>query len=453
MSLLALEINDAMLHAAVDSRGVAAEPGFALVGEDGAVTAGMAALAQARLQPRRIVSDYWHRLDLEPAGPAASLTRADLASEQLEALLRRDAGDVAAIACAVPPTMGRDGLGVLLGVIQDLGLQVTALVDSSVAATRSHYRDRTLLHLDLGLHATWVSRLRQSETVTLDDYRLIDGVGLASMYDAWLRWFAAQFVQQCRFDPLHSAQSEQAMFERLPRWLAEVDRGQTLSLALPVGETRQTIEVEAPDVINVVSEAYQRIAETARALLAAGEVPALQLTDNIARLPGLAATLQARVGGEYHVLAPGAAALGLSERQRSLGGSEATRLLRSLAPDLGEVLPGTERASDYAVPTHVLVHNTAYPLGAVPLSVGASAAGEQRPLVLTGELAGISALHCRLAVDNGECIVTDLSRFGTFLNGHRISGSARLQVGDSLRVGTPGQELGLIRVAEASDAA
>ena len=350
----------------------------------------------------------------------------------------------------IPSTVS---LGVLLGVVSDLGLGVAALVDSSVAATRSHYRDRTLLHLDLGLHATWVSRLRQSGTVALDDYRAIDGTGLASLYDAWLRWFATLFVQQCRFDPLHSAQSEQAMFERLPRWLAEVDRGNTLSLVLPVGETRHTIEVEATDVINVASEAYQRIAETARALLAAGEMPALQLADNVARLPGLAATLQARIGGEYHVLAPGAAALGLSERQRSLDGVEANRLLRALTPDRGEILPGEQPSADHAAPTHVLLGNTAYPLGAVPLSVGASAAGEQRPLVLTGELAGISALHCRLALENGECVVTDLSRFGTFLNGHRISGSARLQVGDSLRVGTPGQELGLIRVAEASDAA
>jgi len=48
----------------------------------------------------------------------------------------------------------------------------------------------------------------------------------------------------------------------------------------------------------------------------------------------------------------------------------------------------------------------------------------------------------------GQCIVEDASRFGTFLNGHRIDGSTVLQVGDSLRVGTPGYEFHLITTDE-----
>jgi len=49
-----------------------------------------------------------------------------------------------------------------------------------------------------------------------------------------------------------------------------------------------------------------------------------------------------------------------------------------------------------------------------------------------------------LQQENGQCIVRDFSRYGTFLNGHRIDGSAVLQIGDSLRLGTPGFELRLI---------
>ena len=55
-------------------------------------------------------------------------------------------------------------------------------------------------------------------------------------------------------------------------------------------------------------------------------------------------------------------------------------------------------------------------------------------------------LHCEIVLANGQCVVTDQSRYGTFLNGHRIDGSAALQSGDIIRVGTPGVELRMIRV-------
>ena len=57
---------------------------------------------------------------------------------------------------------------------------------------------------------------------------------------------------------------------------------------------------------------------------------------------------------------------------------------------------------------------------------------------------GVSRRHCVVSRENGQCVVTDFSRYGTFLNGHRIDGSAVLQTGDSIRVGTPGFELRLI---------
>ena len=59
-------------------------------------------------------------------------------------------------------------------------------------------------------------------------------------------------------------------------------------------------------------------------------------------------------------------------------------------------------------------------------------------------MSGVSRRHCSLVQKNGQCIVQDFSRYGTFLNGHRIDDSAVLQVGDLIRLGTPGYELRLI---------
>ena len=57
---------------------------------------------------------------------------------------------------------------------------------------------------------------------------------------------------------------------------------------------------------------------------------------------------------------------------------------------------------------------------------------------------GVSRKHCTLSVENGQCVIRDYSRYGTFLNGHRLDGSAVLQTGDLIRIGTPGFELRLI---------
>ena len=65
---------------------------------------------------------------------------------------------------------------------------------------------------------------------------------------------------------------------------------------------------------------------------------------------------------------------------------------------------------------------------------------------------GVSRRPCSLVRRNGQCVVQDYSRYGTFLNGHKIDGSAVLQVGDLLRIGTPGHELRLI-TTEAGDGA
>jgi pSer/pThr/pTyr-binding forkhead associated (FHA) protein len=59
-------------------------------------------------------------------------------------------------------------------------------------------------------------------------------------------------------------------------------------------------------------------------------------------------------------------------------------------------------------------------------------------------LAGVSRRHCTLVSEGGELVLIDHSRFGTFLNGERVSERARVYAGDRIRIGDPGMELSLI---------
>jgi pSer/pThr/pTyr-binding forkhead associated (FHA) protein len=99
-------------------------------------------------------------------------------------------------------------------------------------------------------------------------------------------------------------------------------------------------------------------------------------------------------------------------------------------------------------PTHVLLKDRAYRIDARPLTLGSQPVDGERCIDLSQEMPGVSRRHCSLAQENGQCILRDFSRYGTFLNGHRIDGSAVLQVGDRIRLGTPGFELLMISAEE-----
>ena len=55
-------------------------------------------------------------------------------------------------------------------------------------------------------------------------------------------------------------------------------------------------------------------------------------------------------------------------------------------------------------------------------------------------------MHCTLRRVEGEVLVEDHSRYGTYLNGRRVEERAVLRPGDRLRLGTPGIEVQLIEV-------
>ena len=157
-------------------------------------------------------------------------------------------------------------------------------------------------------------------------------------------------------------------------------------------------------------------------------------------------TLKARVGGEVFLLEPGATARGLVARcapQRQAGG---VTLARHLPWDQAPVTIETASAGSGLQPTHILLQSKAVAVNGSVLSLGTQPAEGERWLDLGQDMAGVSRRHCDIVAANGQCVVTDHSRYGTFLNGHRIDGSAALQTGDVIRVGTPGVELRLIHV-------
>ncbi len=229
-----LEFNDAALSLADADRVHATSPGFAFV--DGRkLLFGEAARQQFRAQPRKTQFRYWYQLDQAPLDSPFGEARshADLAWTQLSGI-QANGGD-GVLLLAVPASFDTGQLSLLLALARAAKLNAVGLVDAAVAAASTVDAKPTMLHLDVQLHRWWLTRMRAGTEIARSGGEDLSKPGLLAVWDACAGVIAEAFVRQTRFDPLHSAATEQALYDRLPNWLAQFGRGAAVTLELPAG--------------------------------------------------------------------------------------------------------------------------------------------------------------------------------------------------------------------------
>jgi hypothetical protein len=453
MSLLAIDINDAGLAVADASGVLAVEPGFALVDRDNIVT-GTEARSQARLKPRHVSNRYWSGLSLDPgsAGVAANKSAAELAFAQLDALWQRFGARVSDVLLVVPGGYRTEQLGLLLGLAQECGMPVRALVDAAAAASSRPYPNHQLMYVDAGLYRVAATVLEQGSDAGVQTEHALSQTGLASLIDAFARRVAESFVLATRFDPFHHAETEQLLYDRLPGWLEELhDRERAeLSLAYRNEEFRVTVEREA--LLGVAAGFYRAVTQLISQHREPGRSLVVQISDRLAALPGFVAELARLDDAHVERLDVGHAARGalLAERPGAADGTQ-VKLLKRLAwreapaqLHLGPRVARPRSAAKTEPPTHVVYRGVVYHVGADGLVVGREAATGRRVLVVDDQASGVSRVHCEIVARDGELRVRDSSRYGTFVNEKRIGGEALLARGDVIRIGTPGALLEVV---------
>lgn len=224
MTIALLDINDCNLQLWHGEHHVQS-PGYALW-EGGEYRFGTAARAAARLRPRDVATRYWAQLGTQPLQPALGPARhsADLVHAHLLAL-HREAGEPEELLLAVPGSMEREQLALLLGIIEQCPFRAVGLANRSVALAQSAAGGRPLYHLEFQLHQALLTRLEDDASERrLGRVQPLAGCGLLQLQERLVEIIAAAFIRQTRFDPRRQAASEQRLYDALPAALTQVRR-------------------------------------------------------------------------------------------------------------------------------------------------------------------------------------------------------------------------------------
>src|SRR5690606_20513229 len=111
---------------------------------------------------------YFTRLNADPLpvpGPRAR-NHADLVYLHLKTFQPLIEAEGGSVLLAVPGILSADQLGVLLGVLQEVGIRVSGFVDAAVAALSIHPLPERAFHLDVSLQRAVVTSVEAGTSVS-----------------------------------------------------------------------------------------------------------------------------------------------------------------------------------------------------------------------------------------------------------------------------------------------
>ncbi|MCB1648947.1 MAG: hypothetical protein H7A05_07865 [Pseudomonadales bacterium] len=369
MSLRVLEFNDAGLRLSDEQGIVLSSPGYALVLPK-RIEFGEKALAHSRINPLNSYNQFWHKLSLDPFSRSIAHYRhnADLAFSHLQDLAETAQleGDVL---LAVPGSFSREQMGILLGLIRQGPFRAVGIVDSGLAATVDQAYEESLIHVDLQLHQVVLSKLQRSgDELRRDSVVVVPGTGWVNLTDSLIQLATNAFIQQCRFNPQHNAESEQMLLDGIPQWLRDEaalltqdeDDRRSIEIRLPHNNTVHVANLPRSALSTRLQSYYQKVLQQLQ-LLDPTQSSTLVFSDRLQTLPGLHEILQGRDIRMLPEDAIGSACLRYRDTLSSA--PEAVRFVSQLrstamASEQAAVTPDAARP----VPTHVLLRHQAHRL-------------------------------------------------------------------------------------------
>ena len=417
-----IELNDAEIRLSQGDRLLLRCPGVAVIQGDN-LYLGEQAARMAQLHPRHTFNRFWSALSQDPwPAPAGPLRHnADLAWHQLLSLYER-AGKPKEVIFAVPGNFTTAQLALLLGISQSCPFKAVGLVEAVVAAVAGVAGPGRYQHLELQLHQAVLTRIDVHEQVERHSVDVVEGPGVQAFHDAAAELIADTFIQQSRFDPLHRAETEQAVYDQLPRCLSALLNQQEVMLDIATGQSRQQARLTRDSMVGRLQREYAAMLQRLEP-----DRPVL-LGDRAAALPGLSGACAAVLSLPEDAVRR--SCILHMDRIRSAG-PNLNFVTRLPAPPHSALSQSASEAPTAVHParaeqaTHLLHGHKAFPLNQQTLFLYLSARGS-----VSATRQPTSA--CAMTRYGVETSVVPLSDITVYVNGERLAGSRRLAAGDRI---------------------
>jgi len=467
MTQRVLELNDAGLRLSDGSGVLLSSPGYALV-MPRRIEFGENARGQSRLNPLHCFNQFWHRLSLDLfARPIGHFRHnADIAFSHLQDLATTAEleGDVL---LAVPGSFSRQQLGILLGLLKQSPLRAVGIVDTGLAAVLEQADQDSVIHADLHLHQVVLSRLqRQGDEIVRENVALVPGTGWVNLSDSLLQLFTTAFIQQCRFNPQHNAESEQKLLDGLPAWLleeGESDEGArsateaeeaspSLLIRLDHNNTVHQARLPRSALQNRLQPFYQKIIQQIAALDPQG-ASTLLVSERLQSLPGFLEHLRSHSGSAVRGFGShDENAIGRLCRQHGsalVSDPDAIQYITRMRV-AGTAASPASRHGHVPLPTHLLAGHQARRLRD-GLQICVAASGDGTLLLTRHERRDSQVGPCLGEITREDGYFTVHKAQGLQINGVPVHGAHRLTLGD--RLGAQGSiaTIDVIRVQDSDE--
>ena len=292
MTIGIIELNDLGIQVSCDDEIVVTSPGCALI-NNGELLVGTDALKLIRLLPSWTSNHFWNNLNTNPIPNARDSIRhnADLAFAHLELIWEEIRGRVDRVVFVVPSFYNRTSLSLLLGMAEECGIPTAGVVDLSIAASCTQNLRDVSLYLDIHLHRITLTRLSNSLNLSRTNHVTVCETGMATLLDRWANAITKQFIQVKRYDPLHDAKSEQALYDQLPDWMQSFETKRNSLFNLDLDGLTQSVSISVDQLMPACAPLYPQIIQAIRKQASMNETSTLFLSHRFNGVPGIKDTL------------------------------------------------------------------------------------------------------------------------------------------------------------------